>query len=131
MCSSGSRAFGSGMRKKRNSSSRRDSGKGKTPEVETTETIETAAMEKTMREAELFSEFKNTVFTFSSGAGAWMTELQIREDGSFWGQFEDTNMGETGGGVILRERYISLFSQAVLDHLFNWTKTAIRWIFWK
>ena len=36
------------------------------------------------------------MFIFSSGAGAWRTELQIREDGSFSGRFEDANMGEIG-----------------------------------
>ena len=51
---------------------------------------------ETTASAEFFSEFKNTVFIFSSGAGAWRTELQIREDGSLSGRFEDANMGEIG-----------------------------------
>lgn len=33
---------------------------------------------------------------FSSGAGAWRTILALNEDGSFEGQFSDSNMGEAG-----------------------------------
>lgn len=35
-------------------------------------------------------------FLFSSGAGAWGTRLVLNADGSFEGQFSDSNMGETG-----------------------------------
>jgi len=35
-------------------------------------------------------------FLFSSGAGAWGTRLILNADGSFEGQFSDSNMGETG-----------------------------------
>lgn len=84
----------------------------KTSAVKTQEVIKAAEAAETTAEApetsertetsepavssELFSDLKNTVFTFSSGAGAWRTELQIREDGSFSGRFEDANMGEIG-----------------------------------
>ena len=37
-------------------------------------------------------------FYFSSGAGAWGTELHISPDGSFSGNYHDSNMGETGEG---------------------------------
>lgn len=37
-------------------------------------------------------------FYFSSGAGAWGTELHISPDGSFSGNHHDSNMGETGEG---------------------------------
>ncbi len=37
-------------------------------------------------------------FSFSSGAGGWRTELQIRGDGSFSGVYLDSNMGDTGEG---------------------------------
>lgn len=37
-------------------------------------------------------------FIFCSGAGAWMTELTIQNDGSFAGQYHDSNMGEIGEG---------------------------------
>lgn len=89
MCSSGRRTFGGGLWKRRNSGSG-NSGDSSPGSRKRTEGSETTAS------AEFFSEFKNTVFIFSSGAGAWRTELQIREDGSLSGRFEDANMGEIG-----------------------------------
>lgn len=35
-------------------------------------------------------------FNFASGVGAWGTSLDLNDDGSFTGQFHDTNMGESG-----------------------------------
>ena len=35
-------------------------------------------------------------FLFSSGAGAWGTHLTLYSNGSFSGEFHDSNMGETG-----------------------------------
>ena len=35
-------------------------------------------------------------FIFTSGAGAWQTQLTVREDGSFSGQYIDSDMGDTG-----------------------------------
>jgi len=47
---------------------------------------------------DLFSEIQGLLFEFSSGAGAWSTELVIAEDGSFTGNYHDSEMGETGEG---------------------------------
>ncbi|MCM1258217.1 MAG: DUF1311 domain-containing protein [Roseburia sp.] len=41
---------------------------------------------------------KNHRFLFSSGAGAWGTTLVIHEDGSFSGEYSDSDMGDTGDG---------------------------------
>lgn len=35
-------------------------------------------------------------FTFSSGAGAWATQLTLEDDGSFTGQYHDSDMGDIG-----------------------------------
>ena len=43
-----------------------------------------------------FEELKGLEWTFSSGAGAWSTDLRILEDGSFSGEYHDSEMGETG-----------------------------------
>ena len=67
-----------------------------TAEIAVPEAAKRAEGSETTASAEFFSEFKNTVFIFSRGAGAWRTELQIREDGSLSGRFEDANMGEIG-----------------------------------
>lgn len=42
-----------------------------------------------------FSDLQYLTFTFSSGAGGWQTRLVIAPDGSFTGEFRDTNMGIT------------------------------------
>lgn len=41
-----------------------------------------------------FSQLKDWTFDFSSGAGAWWTELKIAADGSFTGHFQDSDMGD-------------------------------------
>lgn len=56
-------------------------------------TVPTLATEP--EEAFSFADVENTVFTFSSGAGGWRTELTIAADGSFSGVHQDSNMGFT------------------------------------
>lgn len=46
--------------------------------------------------AELFEELSTWNFVFSSGAGAWETDLSIAADGSFTGSYHDSDMGTTG-----------------------------------
>lgn len=43
-----------------------------------------------------FGELSNSLFYFSSGAGAWFTELFIDSNGSFRGRYQDTDMGDMG-----------------------------------
>lgn len=52
--------------------------------------------EKTAPAAEEFSfeELEDTVFYYSSGAGGWFVELNIAPDGSFTGNYHDSEMGE-------------------------------------
>lgn len=66
-----------------------------------TETIGTETTEKeTEAEREtgtsVFSALKNYYFEFASGAGGWNTTLTIQPDGSFSGQYHDSEMGVTG-----------------------------------
>lgn len=89
MCNSGSRTFDGGLWKRRNS------GSGNSGDSSPGSRKKSRGFGN-YRICRAFSEFKNTMFIFSSGAGAWRTELQIREDGSFSGRFEDANMGEIG-----------------------------------
>ena len=42
----------------------------------------------------LFGQLSRLEWSFSSGAGAWSTELRIGEDGSFSGEYHDSEMGE-------------------------------------
>ena len=46
---------------------------------------------------DLFSQLPQT-FVFSSGAGAWSTQISIKADGTFTGHYEDTDAGDTGDG---------------------------------
>jgi len=43
-----------------------------------------------------FSDLSDRVFYFSSGAGAWFTEMSIKGDGSFEGHYQDADMGDSG-----------------------------------
>lgn len=45
-----------------------------------------------------FSELAKYQFVFSSGAGAWQTILNINEDGTFQGEYSDSDMGDIGEG---------------------------------
>ncbi len=47
---------------------------------------------------DLFSRLNGLVFEFSSGVGAWNTELNMAENGAFTGNYHDSEMGETGEG---------------------------------
>lgn len=68
-------------------------------------------IETTENETEtfIFSKVKNYMFSFSSGAGAWCTELTILPDGSFSGLYNDSDMGDTGEGYPDGTRYQSKF----------------------
>lgn len=45
-----------------------------------------------------FADVSDIEFTFASGAGGWSTYLYIEEDGRFYGNFHDSDMGCTGEG---------------------------------
>ena len=68
-------------------------------------------VQETAQETErnLFAEFKDLEFYFASGAGGWRTVLQIEEDGSFSGQFSDSEMGSVGDGYPSGTYYVSDF----------------------
>lgn len=82
-----------------------------------TKIIETsAATEVLLPEVRFsFGELAYQEFHFNSGAGAWGTVLIIRPDGSFWGTYQDTNMGEQDeaypNGSIYRSDFSGRFSQ--------------------
>ena len=57
-----------------------------------------------------FADLKNIQFTFSSGAGAWSTELYIHEDGRFEGLYSDSDMGSSGEGYPNGTRYFCQFT---------------------
>ena len=40
-----------------------------------------------------FADLQRLQFCFTSGAGGWCTLLAVRPDGSFYGEYHDTDMG--------------------------------------
>ena len=46
-----------------------------------------------------FADLRRLQFRFSSGAGAWSTLLAVRPDGSFYGEYHDTDMGGGEPGI--------------------------------
>lgn len=57
-----------------------------------------------------FSDISNLRFDFSSGVGAWNTELMISQDGTFHGMYHDTDMGNIGEEYPDGTRYFCAFS---------------------
>lgn len=52
-------------------------------------------------------------FTYSSGAGAWSSEMTLLPDGRFWGYYHDSEMGSTGKDHPNGTRYESMFTGTV------------------
>lgn len=76
---------------------------------------ETTACATEPEEQIAFEQLKYMEFRFNSGAGAWGTVLHISPDGSFSGNYHDTDMGDQGemypnGSVALSE-FTGRFSQ--------------------
>lgn len=57
-----------------------------------------------------FQDLSGLIFDFSSGAGAWNTELFIDSDGTFKGSYHDSDMGDAGDGYPNGTRYYSEFT---------------------
>lgn len=57
-----------------------------------------------------FADFHYLTFWFASGAGAWATQLSIRSDGSFAGEYHDSDMGSFGAEYPYGTRYQCTFN---------------------
>ena len=57
-----------------------------------------------------FAQFDGMTWSFCSGAGAWSTDLTIQPDGSFIGDYHDSDMGDTGDNYPNGTIYICSFS---------------------
>ena len=53
---------------------------------------------------DLFADFAGMEWCFSSGAGGWSTDLRIESDGTFTGEYHDSEMGDAAdaypGGTV-------------------------------
>ena len=54
-------------------------------------------------------------FWFSSGAGGWGTFVTVQSDGSFAGEYYDSDMGSTGAGYPNGKHYECIFGGAFTD----------------
>ena len=57
-----------------------------------------------------FEDLSHYAFQFCSGAGGWSTDFEIEKDGSFKGNYHDSDMGDTGENYENGTRYICGFS---------------------
>ena len=48
------------------------------------------------KNSNIFAEMSGYSYTFSSGAGGWATEMNVKEDGTFSGKYHDSELGESG-----------------------------------
>ena len=111
-------------------------------ESEEPTTASTTEAETTTEEAEeipedigfSYGELQHTTFIFSSGAGAWETDLSIDADGNFSGMFHDSEMGDTGEGYPSGSIYFSEFSgrfgqlEKVDDYTYATTIESIEYV---
>ena len=76
-------------------------------------------------ESSLFNQIKGQTFTFSSGVGGWSNELTFGEEGSFTGNYHDSEMGETGEGYPEGSLYGCVYHGQLTDPKqadeFTWT----------
>ena len=69
-----------------------------------------APVEESVEEPTLLPFTQDMSFWFSSGAGAWRTELLLSPDGTFSGEFSDADMGVTGEAYPNGTMYTCVFS---------------------
>ena len=69
-----------------------------------------AAVQASSAESFTYADLSGVEFAFSSGVGAWGTVLTIDADGSFSGDYHDSNMGEIGDGYPNGTVYVSQFT---------------------
>ncbi len=81
------------------------------------------------KEEGLLSRLAGMTFTFSSGAGAWDTEITIGGNGTFKGLYHDAEMGEEAEdypeGTIYTCLFHGRFAQAEQVDEFTWSMTAV------
>ncbi len=58
----------------------------------------------------IYEKISKCSFEFSSGAGAWSTELTVNKDGSFKGLYHDSDAGSTGTGYPNGTVYVCEFT---------------------
>lgn len=71
-----------------------------------------------------FAQFAGFEWSFCSGVGAWSTDMEIYEDGSFSGQFHDSEMGDAAdaypNGTVYYCSFTGRFSPAEQINDYTW-----------
>ena len=62
-----------------------------------------------------FEVLSQKAYSYSSGAGAWSEDFKIQKDGSFYGDFHDSDMGDSGDDYPNGTIYISSYSGHFTD----------------
>lgn len=62
-----------------------------------------------------FADLAKYSFEFCSGAGGWSTDFEIEKDGSFKGNYHDSEMGDTGDDYENGTMYLCSFSGEFTD----------------
>lgn len=90
---------------------------------ETSEEQKTSEVQET-RDENIFAKLPSQ-FTFSRGAGAWATTFELSPDGTFTGQYADSDMGDAGPDM---KTGLSIFpsSAANLQSPKRWTIIPIQ-----
>lgn len=84
-------------------------------------------------ETSIFSKVKNYEFWFGSGVGAWCTTLTIQPDGSFSGEYHDSDMGSGGtdypNGTFYQCVFHGKFTEPVAkdDHTYQFEIASIQY----
>lgn len=72
-----------------------------------------------------FADLSKKMFEFSSGAGAWQTDLRVERDGYFYGQFNDADMGDAGenyeNGTVYTCIFTGRFTEPVKVNDYTWS----------
>lgn len=85
---------------------------GGEPDYSQEEAVGTAPVEMPMEEAEAVLPLPEDGidFMFASGTGGWSTVITVNRDGSFYGDFRDSEMGDRGEGYSQGTVYQCAFS---------------------
>ena len=100
-------------------------------QTETAEQKEEESADANANEISLPEEVPSE-FYFSSGVGAWSTDLILHKDGSFFGDYHDSDMGDTGDDYPNGTVYVSSFSgvftniQQIDDYTYEMTLSEVQ-----
>ena len=88
--------------------------KGKIGILDVKKTIENTGSEKNQKQKADFSVIAGN-YSYMSGVGGWATMLKVSSDGSFTGEYHDSDMGDTGSGYPNGTEYYAKFSGKFKD----------------